>query len=102
MTQLREQLSATTRLEKRNLELELSKREETAMDHSFHVESKILEVIKLMDRPAIDPLVKSNYIAVLERYNKKQRMIDDRIEEIRKRKEYDSDSDSTRCDPGRR
>lgn len=75
------------------------------MDQSFHVESKILEVIKLMDRPSIDPIVKSNYISILEQYNKKQQFLDNQIDHISKLmrldKDDDNDSDATLPDPGR-
>ena len=76
-------LEATARLEKRKLVAELSKREEVVMDHSIFVEAKILDVTRLMDRPNLDPQVMKNYTDIVGRLTKKQKVLDDRIENIR-------------------
>ena len=61
--------------EKRKREYELSKREEGAMNQSLHIQSKILDVTKLMEKPDIDPFVKLSYMATVERFTKKQKML---------------------------
>ena len=63
------------------------------MAQSFHIKFKILEVTRLMDKPLLDPIVRQNYINILDCFNKKQKIIDDRIEEIQEKMKQKEDDE---------
>ena len=75
-------MEAASRIEKRKYKLELSKRKDSVMDHSIYVETKILEVAKLLDRPDLDIDARANYMSSIDRLTKKQKMLDEKLDKI--------------------